>query len=212
MSEAVPDLDVASPHTIGESHVEEICNDLACPACQYNLRGLRGAVVACPECGHRCDVAKLVVRRWTKPWYRAPGLYTMQWPVLWFVMGWFGIPIGLSLADLAVQVAPLALLGALLVYLAIWCLLMWRTWVLFGGFSGVLLALLMHAVLVGYLVGLFGGIIAGIRLILSVKELDWIDVVILVPFTAAFFGILWLARRGERWVAQRCIRRYLARE
>lgn len=32
-------------------HLEEIQRDLACPHCDYNLRGLRGAIVECPSAG-----------------------------------------------------------------------------------------------------------------------------------------------------------------
>ncbi len=44
----------------GEERVNEIQQDLDCPHCEYNLRGLLGDVVSCPECGEICDVAKLV--------------------------------------------------------------------------------------------------------------------------------------------------------
>ena len=47
--------------------------DVACPDCGYNLRGLSREIADCPECGLRCDVAKLLTRRWDQPWYKAPG-------------------------------------------------------------------------------------------------------------------------------------------
>jgi len=57
----------------GEQLADQILNDLACPQCQYNLRGLRGAFVICPECGLGCDVAQMIARQWMGPWYNAPG-------------------------------------------------------------------------------------------------------------------------------------------
>ena len=47
--------------------VEAIQRDLACPACGYNLRGLTGDVIPCPECGTDVDIARLVTQKWTKP-------------------------------------------------------------------------------------------------------------------------------------------------
>ncbi|MCG8509202.1 MAG: hypothetical protein MI741_08225, partial [Rhodospirillales bacterium] len=55
-----------------ESPINTLERDLACPNCDYNLRGLPGPVVACPECGCKCDIPKLITARWNKPWYRAP--------------------------------------------------------------------------------------------------------------------------------------------
>ena len=67
----------------GENAVREIQADLACPQCQYNLRGLRGEIVSCPECGARCDVARLIAARWEKPWYKAPLFNLLALPVAW---------------------------------------------------------------------------------------------------------------------------------
>lgn len=39
--------------------------NVRCPACDYLLRGLPGAIVTCPECGRTCDVPKLIARRRT---------------------------------------------------------------------------------------------------------------------------------------------------
>jgi hypothetical protein len=53
--------------------VDQIRQDLACPGCQYNLRGLSGVRVTCPECGQGINIAQLIARKWTGAWYRAPG-------------------------------------------------------------------------------------------------------------------------------------------
>ena len=41
----------------GEELVKAIQRDLLCPQCEYNLRGLYGDTVSCPECVAVCDVA-----------------------------------------------------------------------------------------------------------------------------------------------------------
>lgn len=40
-----------------------ISTDVACPHCQYNLRGLAGPIVNCPECGVEVNVHKLTNSR-----------------------------------------------------------------------------------------------------------------------------------------------------
>lgn len=59
--------DIASAHAVGyadgmadDSHDDPslwlLTDDLPCLGCQYNLRGLVGPIVACPECGHHNDL------------------------------------------------------------------------------------------------------------------------------------------------------------
>ena len=52
--------------------LDEVRTDVACPQCDQNLRGLRGRVVSCPECGHRCDIAALIGVRWNYSWLHTP--------------------------------------------------------------------------------------------------------------------------------------------
>ena len=47
----------------GDRGIDEIRQDLACPDCQYNLRGLIGAIVSCPECGMTVNVGELVTHQ-----------------------------------------------------------------------------------------------------------------------------------------------------
>ena len=56
--------------------------DVACPGCEYNLRGLYGPVVSCPECGLTCDVAKLVQQKWEKSWQHAPKFHVVTGSVI----------------------------------------------------------------------------------------------------------------------------------
>ena len=61
---------VVEPESSGSWYVQI---DIACPVCEYNLRGLPGPIATCPECGRVCNVPELASRQWDKPWYTVPG-------------------------------------------------------------------------------------------------------------------------------------------
>jgi len=125
----------AEPH----SHLAENRRDIACPGCDYNLRGLRGDVVTCPECGATCDIGQLVARRWTKPWYYAPGLNWVMLPCA------YALRVALSTRFIDVDKSTVLAVAVLL--LIGWLLLMYRAWRVFRSPVGVALALLMHVAL-----------------------------------------------------------------
>jgi hypothetical protein len=62
-------------------HLAGLRADLHCERCKYNLRGLEGSVVICPECGMSCDVEAILSRKWEIPWHKAPGLKSLATPV-----------------------------------------------------------------------------------------------------------------------------------
>lgn len=63
---------------------EPITDELLCPACGYNLRGL--TINRCPECGQDFDPADLIVSR--IPWAhrRRNGRLRAYWQTVWLVM------------------------------------------------------------------------------------------------------------------------------
>lgn len=115
---------------------------------------------------------------------------------------------------------PTTMLVVFLVWAAVWGWLMWRAWGVFAGAEGVWLALLGHGVLLAYLAGVMGtfvGLGIFLRLVLSAfrQNLAVMEgvgyvmggaVVLLVAI-----AVMWVARRGERFIAGRCIKRYLLR-
>ncbi len=185
------------------SVIDEIQNDLACPNCQYNLRGLHGAVVNCPECGRECDVAELVNRRWTKPWHQAPGMTTVYMPVVVSVVS----------ALLYLLLGPLHPEGILadgigrvyfpLLAVMVWSMFVYRAWEHFDSGEGLWLALLSHIIFAFYIAGVFGGIWT----IGTCFSSDWTMLLGSVPLV----GLVLIAQLGERFIAGRCIRRYLNR-
>ncbi len=196
----------------GESHVDEIRQDIACPGCNYNLRGLRGAVINCPECGHRCDIAQLVTRKWTKPWYDAPGLMTLQAPVVW--LGTMPLLIMGSGALLMLDRAlgAVAFSASALLVLSVWGWMLSRGWQLFGGPEGLLLALLQHAILIGYIGGMIAAFGGGISLFSNMSQGFGLAALFSGAVLLAGLAAVVAARAGERFTARRCIERYLRQE
>ncbi len=188
----------------------EVCIDIACPDCEYNLRGLPGPIVNCPECGLSTDVPVLAARQWDKPWYRAPGFNTIMWPAALFMISWFVGPIvsGMLGPDQA------ATYSAMLLALVLWVWLMIRAARLLGGPIGFGLALLSHMLVVGYLIGLIGVIWAVIITVLALinQEVNVLAAVYVSLALAVFLLIIWGCRRVERAIAGVCIRHHLRRK
>lgn len=147
----------------GREHLEEIQGDLECPACQYNLRGLRGEVVQCPECGMSVNVAHLIARRWQIAWNKAPGYTKIAGPVLPAAVGALVfIAFLLVVVDRAGYIPPQAvitMLSIVLGFLLIWLYQIWRIYMTLDGIWGVRMCLVAHLVLAGYLVCSWGSLI-----------------------------------------------------
>jgi hypothetical protein len=187
---------------------EEIREDVACPRCQYNLRGLVGDVVRCPECGTRCDVARLVSRRWTQPWYRAPGFSRVLYPAVWVYV--CVIVIGAVLRSSVAPFRP-AWIAFLCCCPVVWLVLMCRSWRVFEDVRGVWLPVFGHLLLAGYLAGAVGTLWMGVLAVLTLIEGEMNGALVIVG-GGLLFGLLFaICRRGERYIAGECIRRYLSR-
>jgi hypothetical protein len=194
--------------------VESISQDIGCPNCQYNLRGLYGPEVDCPECGCHCDIVKLISEKWTKPWYRAPKFTRVGLPARWtFIMLLISLIFLMPL--LAVQAAPFWLLPLMAAtYLAIWGVLIYRAATVFGDIrSGIGLALLLHVCVLGYLFGLLGFAVLSAIIIESFVAgvVTW-PALIGIAIGSILAAAAWPARLGERYVANCCIREYLKRK
>lgn len=185
---------------------ERIRSELTCPQCDYSLRGLHGDVVTCPECGHECNVTAMMTRRWTGPWYNAPGFNTLLGPLVWFVL--------LSSSGVLVVVYEQSNGGngliALLTYTAItivWIVLLWRVRDVPTEGQGLRLALLAHGLFAGYI----GGIIAIVMMIGAIVNASGVVRYAAVVLLPAGIGVLLLMRRGEKYIAQQCIKAWLNR-
>jgi len=197
--------------------------DVGCPDCGYNLRGLDGSVVICPECGRVSDIAQLVTRKWDKPWYKAPGFARLSMPAAWT---WISFFLFFCVAS-SIAVSPRATSGttnwlflpmSFLICFGVWLtLLVWpcRT---VGGNRGMLYALLVHASMACYLAGL--GLIAAGMLIAAPylqavvnHEGDASPLALVLALGSLALGVVSFigGRRLEKLVAGYCIRVYLSR-
>ncbi len=188
-------------------HIRDIQQDITCPECEYNLRGLRGEIVNCPECGCRCDVAKLVINRWRKPWYKAPGLSRINTPLACIVICGF---ISLIAGDAIGGIQAVKAMLILTMMLWLWSFI--PAYMFFSGMEGVLLALMAHFVFAGYFAGVSGAAITVISLIGACKNPVFDYMALYMFFIIMFAFILWISRRGEKFIAGRCIRHHLRRE
>lgn len=189
--------------------VATILRDITCPGCEYNLRGLHGPIVDCPECGRRCDAPKMVAARWTGPWWKAPQFNTVLMPSTWAVLSYLGVGVmfALDLGPMALAIRGAAFMAAL----AVWAVLMGMAWRLFAGPWGLALALLAHVLIAGYLTGVLGVVITVTVSVLNARDGDHLSLLFLLPLTAVFAGVIGLCRLGERFIAGQCIKRHLAR-
>ncbi len=198
----------------GEQHVAEIQQDLTCPACEYNLRGLRGAVVQCPECGATCDVAKLITNRWRKPWYRAPKLNVVYTPTAIAVVGLLtcnilAVLVAAALNGGAARNVGIATIITVLLLLLLWVAAMWRAYRVFDDPKGWVLAVLGHGLLIGYVGGL-GMVISGLTMTFAVGGVPGAVFGLIIAVVGG--ALIWVCRRGEKYIAGQCIRRYLERQ
>jgi len=190
--------------------------DIACPTCEYNLRGLLGPVLNCPECGQRVDVIELATRRWDKPWYRAPGYNFISLPAAWVLLSL--VLLFCSGAFVAAQARPVSVMGsALLITIVTWmvALLGWvgllsLAYIRFGrDFAAVGFALLAHLALGGYLAGI-GLIVSGaIAVFLGIHESDVVPLMLGACMMAGGVGLMVAGRFAERAAAKYCIRKWM---
>jgi hypothetical protein len=198
----------------GEQHVAEIQDNLACPACEYNLRGLRGDIVQCPECGATCDAAQLIANRWTLPWHRAPKLSIIYVPVALVAFSPFAMIMVLVIVARGYGQSPAApvlplMIGVDAALFVGWCFAMYRAYNVFAGFRGIGLSLISHLLFAAYVVG-FGTILsAAITCVRGIFALNGLMVTISLFAVAISLPLVWLGRRGEKYVARHCIRRHL---
>lgn len=188
----------------GEEQFEQLRKEAVCPGCNYSLRGLPGDVVTCPECGREINMVAFLKDRWTGSWYSVPGYNAIVAPAIWIVVPLFALLIWptLGISDKYPSVAIVVYMIALLV----WVWLMLRLRHHHDNGKAPLLALLAHAVVAGYLVGgftVFGSLIQSVETISKGGSV--------APFAMLILGVimLWLAKRGEKFLAARCIQQLM---
>ena len=150
-------------------------------------------------------LAKLIVRQWTGPWYRAPGYQRILMPVAWlWIGGWvvlYTVVVELAGARPPVVgfVLGMALLGA-------WGGSLWRLRKMMPEGGAIRLSALAHGLTLGYIAGIGGMIWIVHGALVAGSVARW---AIVVPAVGPLVVLVVLCRRGEKYIAQRCIRQYL---
>lgn len=195
----------------GIEQAEVIRHSLTCLKCDYSLRGLPGYIVTCPECGERTNIAAVMMQQWTGPWYLAPLYNLLIIPLLWslfvLVVGVIGMTVNQG-KQIRLQVVMLIIFACA----GIWFALIFAVKKKFGCSEGAFLALYIHIIFAGYVVGLVGFVASLIRLVNAIANQSWLtDLITNAVLLCACIGIFYIARVGERFIAARCIRQHVRR-
>ena len=190
----------------GEQLTSQILQDLACPQCEYNLRGLAGDIVHCPECGLECNIPQMIARKWIGPWHQAPGFTRLLMPLAWLsFMLMFVFPCFMVEVTVRRGNGLVTSIGAAIMILG-WLVLLRRAEQVLEEHRGALLALLAHLLFAGYIVSLTGIIMMIVVLLSRQTIVNLLFALVIVP---AMIGLFVLCRRGERYIAEQCIKNYL---
>jgi hypothetical protein len=185
--------------------VAQIREELSCPQCGYSLRGVPGDVGTCPECGVECDLTRMIVNQWTGPWYHAPKFNQVLAPLATVSFGVWGVLIVFAI-ELGLQRTPTYTALAAGVLAVAWMWLTWRLRNLMLDGAAMSLALLAHGIFAGYIVSLVGIIWL---IWLAITAGSWMVAAPSLVSVLPLVGLAWAGRRGEKYIAQRCIRQYL---
>lgn len=189
-----------------------LMRDLPCPVCGYNLRGLAGDCVPCPECGEQIDKARLLTEQWDKPWYRAPKFNWIIAPGVWCL---FSLLIFLLVGQtlFTMNSSPWLLLIVAMVAVAGWVYLLFKAHRLFQNMRVMGLVLLGHVLVVGFFAGGIGCFISALWLFSAIVHFDNGGTLLFAAGSLVLFaGLIYVSRLGERGIARYCIRWHLQQQ
>ena len=195
----------------GIEQAENIRDSLMCLKCDYSLRGLPGDIVTCPECGESINIAAVMMKQWTGPWFKAPLYNVLAVPLAWAFLILSIAVVGMIANEFQSNALPI-LLAILIVGAGVWVALLFDTTKKYGNSEGAFLALLVHLIFIGYILGSIGVIGSLIGVIVSISDDRGASniltsVIILVVCISTFV----ISRLGEKFVAGRCIRQHVRR-
>ena len=188
----------------GEEQIEKLCEEATCPACEYSLRGLPGEVVICPECGQTIDIVQFVTTHWDGSWHQVPTFKTIRRPayflaLLMFVMLFWFITGG-------AQNHKAFGLSVTCFMFSLWVWQILKMWQQYKRVRTLMLSLLAHLVIAGYMIGvLFVLQIVLLFIYSTTNMLGWMS----VPVFAAGIVILGICQYSDKLIASECVRLYL---
>ena len=190
---------------LDEQQHDALQEDLACPKCEYNLRGLYGDVVSCPECGEKVDVPQLQKILLNKKSLEIPGYKTLSMP---------GIVVAIIILVLAIRYSfsevlqyhaeqKYVILVVCEILSIIWLILMGRVWYVFRSMRGILLALVSHYIWVVAILKIIVVLFALVLLLAS--PFFKVEAATAVAVLIISGCLIWAASKVEKWVMRQCI-------
>jgi hypothetical protein len=190
-----------------------IAYDLPCPYCAYNLRGLVGPEVQCPECGAAINTTDLRQFRHQLARDTAPAMADLLTAPILLILLTCLTPIA-AVAGGALLGPPGGALAAvaLAALLAVpWLMRTVRCCVRLGGGTGVRIVLMAQGVFVVMTAALFTALGGGVLVVWRIAAGQWdrtgLTLIVVLAAAAVLAGSFW-AYRG---IVARFRRRYLAR-
>lgn len=205
-----------------ELQLTHVRRDVACPNCDYNLRGLQGLMVRCPECGMIWDVIDLAAmrRRMREDPATLLDYRLLRLPGLWLLIC-CGFALGALMTDPSLprseRLGELATLwfGVLV---GGWAIIGWWVWRVFDSPVSLLLAAGSLGLAIGKFVCGAALILCGIWLLgIMVDHTrtgspiagDLLPLLVIAPPAAA---VLWLLQFPQRRLLKRAQLNYLRRQ
>jgi hypothetical protein len=151
------------------------------------------------------DVAALITAGWRGPWWSAPGYSRVCYPAACGTVLVPAVLIVFGMIDQLTSLGQAAAVGGIMLGLGLWLTLFAFPTNMFGMDRGVALALLAHGLVVGYFVGVVAAVVGLIGALSTAgTQRAW-------ALAAMGLGVLaiYASRRGERYIAACCIRRYI---
>jgi predicted hydrolase (HD superfamily) len=199
-------------------HTRALDANIACPACGYLLRGLRGLDITCPECGRECDVIEAASLR-RSDWSSCPPYARMQALAICFYI--IVVPVTVSvmaaiMTGTAASPAPMAVALSAMVATGGWWLWSFsRAAGALPGQRGVWALLLLHALIPAYIAAAACAMLAVTLLLVlifaAMRSQWWAVAGQSALFAVAAGGLMcgWLAYRADQWIGRACLRHHL---
>lgn len=176
---------------------------LLCAFCNYPLRGLPGEKVICPECGETNDISEMMAAQAGGHWRHMPVYDHLVLPLFWIMCSSL-------LLWLYAMIAPAWQVGlGTLLSLLVWVWLLRKARKLFGVEVGLWLALIVHLVFAGYIIGGIGCVAAMVFLGVQLLSGAWRSAQMAFVALVVCLALIALAQMLDRYVVRECFRRAL---
>lgn len=183
---------------------QHIPDELTCPNCAYDLRGIDRTIVTCPECGAAINIDTLTRSLWNGPPWRAP-LYRKH-RALVFTATWFVLIMAIMSSYIAAEFPhPVwTMLGLLAFPCGLWLGCMVYCARKLGGYGKALVVILGALIPIGTLAGILGCVGGGIGIVIWAYDGRMNDgTPVLLGVLAGGIGLLAITHVVEGFIARK---------